>query len=151
MKNLNYKIFLLACCIMATMASCENKWPKNGDLDGQWQLLTIEHNGETRNVKDSQYYLSFQLDLFQLSIVNNRQRYYGYFDRNGNTLVFRQFSDMAENDLATTDNQPLTEQQISILQQWGYYKLNESFTIESLSGSDMILKSDSARITYRKF
>ena len=148
MRNLRY---ILICCAGLILSACENKWPKNGDLDGQWQLLTIEHDGEIRSVKDSQYYLSFQLDLFQLSIVNNRQRYFGYFDRNANTIVFRQFSDMAENDLATTDNRPLTEQQIPVLQQWGYYKLNESFTIETLSGSDMVLKSDSARITYRKF
>ena len=137
-------LLLCALCV-----SCENKWPKNGNLDGQWQLLTIEHKGETTDVKEQQLYLSFQLDLFQLSIANDRQRYYGYFDKGEGTIVFRQFSDMAENDLVTNNNLPLTSAET--LHRWGYYTLNEAFRIERLTKQEMILQSDSARVTYRKF
>ncbi|MBQ9362180.1 MAG: lipocalin-like domain-containing protein [Bacteroidaceae bacterium] len=148
---MKHSIFHLCtlCLFCVLCASCENKWPKNGDLDGNWQLLTIEHKGETTDVKEKQLFLSIQLDLFQLSVTGDRQRYYGYFDKGDNTIVFRQFSDMAENDPATTDNRPLTS--AAVLHRWGYYTLHETFRIERLSKQEMILQSDSARVTYRKF
>ena len=146
---------LLRLCALSLLcalcASCENKWPRNGDLDGQWQLLSIEHDGTTIDVKPYGRYLSFQLDLFQLSTNNDRQRYYGYFDHTGGQITFRQFSDMAENDLATQDNLPLTEADLDRLHPWGHYRLNETFRVERLNAQEMQLRSDSARITYRKF
>lgn len=145
----------LCLCVLslfcALCLSCENKWPRNGDLDGQWQLLTIERGDTTIDVKSYGRYLSFQLDLFQLTTNNTRQCYYGYFDHTGGQITFRQFSDMAENDLATQDNLPLTEADLVKLHPWGYYRLNETFRVERLNGQEMQLRSDSARITYRKF
>lgn len=148
MNHFNRYLYTL-CLLCALCVSCENKWPKNGDLDGNWQLLTIEHKGETTDVKGQQLFLSIQLDLFQLSVTGDRQRYYGYFDKGESTIVFRQFSDMAENDLETTDNRPLGSAET--LHRWGYYTLNEVFRIERLTKQEMILQSDSARVTYRKF
>ena len=130
------------------MASCD-KLPKNGDLDGMWQLMTIEHGGTTDNVKDKQLYLSFQLDLFQLTQISDGKIYYGYFDNFGDRIVFRNFSDMAEEHPDKPDNYPVTD--LSIIEPWGYYALSDTFYVESLSKDNMSLRSKYARITYRKF
>ncbi len=132
------------------MASCD-KLPKNGDLDGMWQLMTIERNGTTDDVKDQQLYLSFQLDLFQLTSVSDNKIYYGYFDNLGDRIVFRKFSDMVEEHPDNPDNYPITEENIAIIGKWGYYALEDIFNIEHLTKNDMILRSKYARITYRKF
>ncbi|MBP5377553.1 MAG: lipocalin-like domain-containing protein [Bacteroidaceae bacterium] len=146
MKKTLYTLYIIiGCCIMA---SCD-KLPKNGDLDGMWQLMTIEHNGTTNDVKDRQLYLSFQLDLFQLTKINSNTRYYGYFDNLGDRIVFRNFSDMAEEHPDNPDNYPITD--LSIIEPWGYYALSDTFHIESLTRNDMALRSKNARITYRKF
>lgn len=148
MKKLVYTLITILCCWITT--ACD-KLPKNGDLDGMWQLLTIEHNGTTDDVKDSQLYLSFQLDLFQLTTVKNNKIYYGYFDHVNDSLIFRQFSDMAEEHPTAPDNYPITQENISIINQWGYYALKDTFKIEHLTKDDMVLRSKYARITYRKF
>jgi len=151
-------ILLLMTVMLALLASCENKWPRNGDLDGQWQLLSIEHDGIVTDVKDKQLYLSFQLDLCQLSTASNHIQYYCYFERTGcnfertgRHIIFRQFSEIASLDTKTNDNLPVTAENLHLLRQWGYYSQIETFHIESLSKDDMVLRSDSARIVYRKF
>lgn len=142
---------LLLTVVLALLSACENKWPRNGYLDGQWQLLSIEHDGIVTDVKDKQLYLSFQLELFQLNPVGNQNRYYGYFDRTGDQIVFRQFSHIAERDIKTDDNLPIPPEEQYLLRQWGYYSPYETFHIESLDAGNMVLRSDSARIVYRKF
>ena len=148
MKNILYPSYLFLICIIIN--SCD-KLPQNGDLDGMWQVLTIELNGTIDNIKDSQYYLSFQLDLFQLTTTRNNKIYYGYFDHKNDSIIFRQFSDMAEEHPTSPDNYPITSENISIINQWGFYTLRDSFYIEHLTKDDMILRSKYARITYRKF
>ena len=148
MKKLVYTLFAILCLWITT--ACD-KLPKNGDLDGMWQLMTLAHNGTTYNVKDLQLYLSFQLDLFQLTTVKNNKIYYGYFDHINDSLIFRQFSDMAEEHPTDPDNYPITPENISIIKQWGYYSLKDTFKIEHLTKNDMTLRSKYARITYRKF
>lgn len=137
---------LLVCILLA----CD-KLPKNGYLDGQWQIMTIIHHGDTIDAKPQQRYLSFQLDLFQLTQSNVRQRYYGRFQRNGSDLHLYQVSDMAENDKDSYDNKPLNATQQKALQAWGLYSEDEHFTIESINSDEMILRSDSAKVLYRKF
>ena len=148
MKNILYPSYLFLICII--ISSCD-KLPKNGDLDGMWHLMTIEHGGTTDNVKDTQLYLSFQLNLFQLTTIENNKICYGYFDHNGDSIIFRQFSEMAEEHPTSPDNYPITSENISIINQWGFYALRDSFYIEHLTKNDMILRSKYARITYRKF
>jgi len=125
--------------------------PKNGDLDGMWQLLTIEKDGTTTNVKDQQLYLSFQLALFELTSYHSNLIYYGYFDHKGDTIIFRQFSDMAEEHPEAPDNYPISADSIHIIQPWGYYSLIDTFKVEYLTKDNMTITSKSARITYRKF
>ncbi len=148
MNRLLYILYIITVCCLLT--ACD-KLPKNGDLDGMWQVMTIEHNGTTDDVKDRQLYLSFQLDLFQLTSVSSSQVYYGYFDHYNDSIIFRQFSDMAENHPDAPDNYPIAETDIAIIQPWGYYALRDSFRIESLSKNHMTLRSKHARITYHKF
>ncbi len=148
MKKIFYILYIISCCWIIT--ACD-KLPKNGDLDGMWQVLTIEHNGKTDNIKDLQYYLSFQLDLFQLTTIRNNKIYYGYFDHKNDSIIFRQFSDMAEEHPTAPDNYPITSENISIINKWGFYALKDSFQIELLTKDDMILRSKYSRITYRKF
>lgn len=152
MKRYLYTLlYIYAVLTGCYMFSACDKLPKNGDLDGMWQLLTIEHEGIITDVKDNQLYLSFQLDLFQLNQRSNNKFYYGYFHNDGKQIIFSQFSDMAEEHPDAPDNYPIDEDNIGIIEQWGYYALTDTFKIEYLTKNNMTLCSKHARITYRKF
>jgi hypothetical protein len=66
------------CCIyllLSTVFSCD-KLPMNGDLDGMWQLMSVEMDGEVSDVKSRKRYWSFQLHLVQFSRGDNTNRYF---------------------------------------------------------------------------
>ena len=49
------------------------------------------------------------------------------------------------------DNHDPEVEDVSYLYQFGIYELNETFQIEKLSASKMILKSDKLRLHFKKF
>jgi len=141
--------FLLTFIILLTF-SCD-KLPANGDLDGMWQVMTIKHDGVTTDVKQEQSYLSIQLKLVMLGYLEDSRRFYGYFDHKGDSLIFRQISHPSKNETSTDDNVPLTEDELYRLHRWGIYRLTDRFKILSLSNETMVLQSDSATVSFRKF
>lgn len=132
-----------------TFLSCD-KMPANGDLDGMWKIMEIEHDGTVRNTEDEHLYMSIQLGLFEL-YTPPMHSVFGYFDHKDNTIRFYQFSHNSSNESESDDNYPYSESEISWLSQWGHYSLDETFNIEKLTRNELILKSDSTRIKYIKF
>lgn len=144
MKRLLY--ILIMCSFFC---SCD-KMPANGDLDGMWQIVEIEHDGQTRNVQAEQVYMSIQLRLFQLTDYPGNT-VYGYFEHKGDEIRFWKFSYPSQQESAEDNNLPYTEQDVKKLNKWGYYSLNETFHVEELTRNILVMKSDSARIKYIKF
>lgn len=134
--------FLLTAC---------DKLPANGDLDGMWQLIEVEHNGVIRNVKEGQVYMSIQLKLFMLGDRVNSMRYYGYFNHEGDSIFFWQFSYPSMNESDDDNNLPVEEEDKGELERWGFYSLKERFKVEKLTKDLLIMQSDSVKIRYIKF
>jgi len=143
--------FLLYILIMCTALFSCDKMPANGDLDGMWQIMEIEEGGKTTDMKLEQVYMSIQLKLFQLGDKLNGRRYYGYFERTGDTMHFWQFSYASLNESAADDNTPIKEENVSLIHPYGFRTIDERFTIEKLTKDLLILRNDSVRIRYIKF
>ena len=134
----------------SAFAGCD-KMPANGDLDGMWQMIEVEHGGVSKNVSADQLYMSIQLHLFQLGDKKNGRRYYGYFEHKGDSLRLWQFSYASQNETAEEDNVPIAEADKAILQPWGFYSLKETFLVDKLTKDILIMHNDSAKIQYIKF
>ena len=67
---------LLLMLLLVWLCGCDRKWPMNGALDGQWQLLTVETraDGVVTDRKDEQLYFRFQLQLMMLTDLGGRFR-----------------------------------------------------------------------------
>ncbi len=144
-------ITFLVLSILAT--SCD-KVPKNGDLDGMWQLMILEKAGEQpENVKTKKIYYSFQLDLVQLNDVahSGRNAYYAYFKNSGDSLFIRKICFPSTNESAADNNIEFTDEDLPKLAPWGIYTLNPRFKIWKLDSDDMILQSKEAKLIFRKF
>ena len=59
----------LLMLLLVWLFGCDRKWPMNGALDGQWQLLTVETraDGVVTDRKDERLYFRFQLQLMMLT------------------------------------------------------------------------------------
>lgn len=127
------------------VSSC-GKAPINGDLDGMWQLTSIErHDGETYCQKD--VFWAFQLHLVQLG----DRKIYGRFENNGKTMRIYSLATVSEHQHENQNDEWIDESNIGILYRYGLYNLDTTFRIERLDDHAMILNSSDARLTFRKY
>lgn len=136
---------------MCSLLFACDKMPANGDLDGMWQIIEIEHDGVKTNVKQNQVYMSIQLKLFMLGDKNESRLYFGYFEHKGDSMFFRQFSYLSKNESAEDNNLPIEEENKGLLKRWGYNSLDERFKVEKLTKDVLVLKNNLSTIRYIKF
>ncbi|RGN50789.1 MULTISPECIES: lipocalin-like domain-containing protein [unclassified Bacteroides] len=134
-------IVLFALIVITCMSSC-GKLPKNGRLDGMWQLMKIEKVGEDAiDTKEDRLFYSVQLDLLALQKVGIIE-YLGRFTQTQDSLFVYDFRLKADNAVFATKEQ---------LQVYGLNNTSERFGIEKLDDKKLILRSEKTLLTLRKF
>lgn len=158
---------LLSIILIITIAlfttGCENKWPGNGDLDGMWQLMSIERDGHTESLKETKHYWSIRTRLVQFTEYGSTNRKYAHFERKNGKLILTDFCYDWGNSEANKNNEwikstPETER--NILFPWGLYpvtdtnhpeRLTQTFSIDHLDYDCLILSTAEYKIKLRKF
>ena len=137
---------------MALTGSCSIEMSGNGDLDGFWHLERIDtlDTGGTLSLADSLRFWAVQAKLLAWVDRGNAHHggYFGYlarFDHSAGRLrVYQPYlNDRANGDIPVEDAAELAP--------FGVNALDETFTVEELSGSSMTLRSDVLRLWFRKF
>ncbi len=132
MKHLNkIKLITFLCILISVMPSCR-KMAENGDLDGQWQILSIEYSDGTITSPKGYYYCLFR------SVVNLTSR--------ANAL---QAGNLVYKDRELTLTMPYST--VEQLAPWGMNATQTTFDVKQLSKDKMTLQSDYALIEFRKF
>lgn len=139
----------LVCIFLACfmLASCELETSGNGDLDGFWQLRSVDSllNKEPPiDMKSQQVFWAFQVNMLQTTQVGNRIVNFR-FQRSGDYLILTSPHDNNRED----DDPPITD--VSLLQPLGINNLEEHFKILELDGSKMTLQSSTLRLYFRKY
>lgn len=137
MKTIKILAMLAVIAAMSVLYGCRKHYI-NGDLDGQWQVLTIEYlsDGHEENVKSKQIYYSFNLHTVHLRqshgspgwVVGNMK-----YDEKTMTLAF-----------------PLVEDVVD-LSAWGMNSATTTFAVKHLSKEKLVIASDYSVVTCRKF
>ncbi|MDR0430420.1 MAG: lipocalin-like domain-containing protein [Tannerellaceae bacterium] len=105
-------------------------------LEGRWQIQQVESNGNVQKVDT--FFYNFQTSLFQYQVYLSTSD--SYIGKYGFKTV------KGDNDLALeleTDN--------TFLKYTDWNSKERTFTIEKVTGSELILNSDGKRYTFRKF
>lgn len=126
---------------MLGISSCD-KAPINGKLDGRWQLMTIEYaNGKIEEC--NRIYYSIQLHLVEISAKGgNGGTHIGRFSYKGDEVTMSEFRHRGDEEKLTTLNE---------LKPFGLNQAINHLKVEKATGKKLILKSDYARLTFRKF
>ena len=134
--------------IIAT-SSCES-YLINGDLDGFWQVSSIENKttGDITYCNGDTYY-SFQRELVLLSYVSPtlpqglmKENYIAYFTHKNDSIYMTDFRIYLDR---SGKQAPLSK-----LEKFGLYDTYNSFCVEELTSKSLILNSQKARILLRK-
>lgn len=133
MKNIKKIWLIILVCITASVSTSCRKMSENGDLDGQWQILSIEYLADgTVTTPKGCYYCLFR------SVVNLTSR--------TNAL---QAGNLIYKDRKLTLSMPYST--VEQLAPWGMNATETTFDVTRLSKDKMTLQSDYALIEFRKF
>lgn len=152
MKTIRRRALPLIILLLSVLFSGCDKLPENGDLDGLWQLMSIQNGGTTTDMKAKRMYCSFQLKLFMLGNDAYPRHFFGYFEHKGSTMRFHHFtfrSDYVEG--GKIDELMTDETGLKHIAPWGFYSTDCTFNVVKLNSSELILEHGDTKIVYRKF
>lgn len=147
MRNILSKVFFLLT--ISTLAACSWFETDNaGDLEGMWHLRTVENVADRTSVDYSKQriYWAFQKSLLQMDDKSGGAATLLWrFNHGGSTLTisspYRYDRENGDEPLETTE----------LLAPYFINNLEETFQIEHLGSGTMLLKSETVRMSFRKF
>lgn len=145
--------YLLPCLLAIFAFVACDKMPENGDLDGQWQMTSIKHLDHdapsTLKLKGKVYW-NFQLKL--LSIYTPDEPH-----DQGSNYTFCRFQ-VKGDSLHITDSYVHSmnidiklDETATYLDVVGLHNNRESYAIQTLTDSRMVLRSDYHELEFRKW
>ena len=149
-KRMKRDIYIIIIFLAAMIASSCESYLIHGDLDGFWQIKSIEnkHTGEITSCNCDTYY-SFQRELVLLSCVSPtapqgqmKENYIAYFTHENDSIYMTDFRIYLDR---SGKQAPLSK-----LKKFGLYDTYNSFCVEELTSKSLILNSQKARILLRK-
>lgn len=134
MKGMKYWII---AAVAILMAACNNDTEHK--LEGKWQLQQVEANGEV--IQADTVFYNFQNILFMYQI----------YQPDSNSVLYRYgYNTVNENKLTLElEHNPNTLDKFLPYTDWS--SKTRVFTIEKLSGKQLILDSEGKRYIFRKF
>lgn len=142
---------ILALIIATSLTACDN-YLINGHLDGMWQLQTIERSPNDIIRNEGDLFYSFQRHTVLIGDYNNPnelvghlkdEQYVSLFEHVGDSLIIGEFHLYYKRE-----NQPYDTTR---LKRFGVYDKQTTFHIEELNAKHLVLRSDSALLTLRKY
>lgn len=151
MRIINSKVttWSLVIIMIVFTCSCDKKWPINGNLDGYWQLITVETKSDGVKTNCHRMYIGIQLHMIELKDLGNNgyKNFFGEFnyDEDKNIVVIKNLKEK----VSTSDNGQMAE--IKDLNPYGINSQETVFDVIKADGKTLILESDYARLTMRSF
>lgn len=152
MEKINKSLWAILLFMVLVLSGCDKKWPMNGNLDGYWQMLSIENKqtGEITECKSKRMYMGIQLRMVELKDLgeNGYLNMIGEFsyDEDQNLAVFQNLKEK----VSTGDNNtPVT---VSESQKYGIENPEKTiFKVIKANGKDLILESENYILIMRLF
>lgn len=132
------KYWILAAVAVLLVASCHNDTVHK--LEGKWQLQQVEANGDL--IEADTVFYNFQNTLFMYQV---------YIPADDRYVLQQGFNTIKDEDQLilefANDPRPANE----FLQYTDWTSVTRTFTIEKVSGKQLILNSEGKRYIFRKF
>lgn len=144
MKKISTKLcaICLLCALCVGFAACEMKWDKNGDLDGMWQLTEWRNTtkGTVEKTKADGLFFSVQQDMIRINKQSDEGYYLSLFTKRNDSLIIQSPVYWPKDSMCN----------ISALAPFGVPG-HGRFHIDMLTSENMVLSSDTAIISFRKY
>ena len=141
-------IFFLCVSLLFVFSSCELETSSHGDLYGMWHLERIDSLSSSAqlSMRDALLFWSFQGKLLELDDKSGEHRsvLLRFEERSDALRVYEPYLYNREEG-----DEPLSD--AGYLRVFGIQDLEETFSIEELGGSRLVLRSNLLRLHLRRF
>lgn len=140
--------FFISAMMATIVAGCEIHTSNNGDLDGLWQLRSIDtlSVGVSADARERMIYWAVQRHILEVQDKHDtRNKIMFRFSQRGDSLF------LSEPRVNNRDVGDTLVVDLSMLQPYGVNDFEESYLIEQLDGGQMVLKSKVLRLWFRKY
>jgi hypothetical protein len=138
----------LVCTLLVGVIGACDKAPNDGNLDGNWQLVSVQENAQSpvREVKSERLYLGFRRGIAEYYCISNTTHLtvFAHYNHTSDSLFIYHFANAADDTnpyYTTTDT----------LRVFYINNLSERYGIEHLDDDAMWLTQGEKRLHYRKF
>lgn len=158
MYKRHHKLFLFLLGILLGLSSCD-KTPINGDLDGMWQLMTIQTPQGVQQVKENRAYLCIQLQLAEWRLFAKEDSdsygkyFYSHFSHQGDSLCFFDLCYPSAHTATGSDDRPVTAVDMveGALAEWGIHTPHTRYRVLQLNANHLTLEKADTVYAFRKF
>lgn len=148
------KLFYLLITLLPLLTSCELETSDNGDFDGFWHLVGVDTlaNAQHQDLSQQRIFWAVQLHLIQLRGADRKdeggtgREFYEQFVLEPTKLTL---SNPHEKNREAGDP-IITEKDLNLLRPYGINALTEHFDIVCLNKDEMILRSSTLQLQFRK-
>lgn len=138
---------VFAAAALTTVSCSMFNIDESGKLGGYWHLRRIDTLATSGvcDMSESPVFWAVQGEILEVRDVEKEEFVMFRYDHQGNTLAL---SDARVNQRELGDS-AITD--VDILRPYGINSVDETMTIETLDGSNMVLKSDLLKLYFKKF
>ena len=148
------KLLYLLIAFLPFLTSCDLETSDNGDFDGYWHLVGVDTltNAKHKDLSQQRIFWAVQFHLIQLRGADrkdeggNGREYYEQFKLEQSRLTL---SNPHEKDREAGDP-VITEGRLGEIRPYGINALTEHFDVLRLNKDEMILKSSTLQLQFRK-
>ena len=148
------KLLYLLIAFLPFLTSCDLETSDNGDFDGYWHLVGVDTlaNAKHKDLSQQRIFWAVQFHLIQLRGAErkdeggNGREYYEQFKLEQSQLTL---SNPHEKDREAGDP-VITEERLGEIRPYGINALTEHFDVLCLNKDEMILKSSTLQLQFRK-
>ena len=145
---------ILAAFALVTLASCEIETSDNGDFDGFWHLEHVDTlaTGGTLDLSKKRVFWGVQYKLISVYDID-KEGTFGYYLRFKQTsdqiVIHTPYKNNWHQDVENGGDHPINDPKL--LAPYGINNLEEEFVKEKLDGGQMILRSKTLRLKFKRF
>ena len=149
MHKIQFLNTIVTAVIFLLLGSCTLETSDNGDLDGMWHLTRVDTlaTGGQRDMVADRVFWSFQVRMVNVRCLATGVNMVSHFTHTDGTLQFQTFylNNREGGAPEVTDSLAYLFPYVAI------QRMDETFRVEKLNSSDMILAGDVLRLTFEKY
>lgn len=145
---------ILATLAISTLAACDIESSDNGDFDGFWHLERVDTlaTGGTTDFSKKRVFWGVQYKLISVYDID-KDGTFGYYLRftqtNDKIVTKSPYKNNWHQDRENGGDIPVDDP--TLLAPYGINNLEEEFVKETLNGGQMILRSETLRLKFKRF